>query len=58
MNFYDYSQVNNFGEDNPLTCLVVDLEHSDPDAAFSTVPYEKGHTFLFYLEKLIADQGE
>lgn len=25
----------------------------DPDDAFSIVPYEKGHTFLFYLEQLL-----
>lgn len=25
----------------------------DPDDAFSVVPYEKGHTFLFYLEDLL-----
>ncbi|KAL0278991.1 UNVERIFIED_CONTAM: hypothetical protein PYX00_000646 [Menopon gallinae] len=49
--------VNNLGEDNPLTCLVVDLEQSDPEAAFSSVPYEKGHTFLFYFEQLMADQA-
>uniref|UniRef100_A0A2S2QJB2 Leukotriene A-4 hydrolase n=1 Tax=Sipha flava TaxID=143950 RepID=A0A2S2QJB2_9HEMI len=40
------------GADNPLTKLVVDLSGIDPDDAFSTCPYEKGHTFLFYLEKL------
>ncbi|XP_050524894.1 leukotriene A-4 hydrolase [Daktulosphaira vitifoliae] len=40
------------GAQNPLTKLVVDLSGIDPDDAFSTCPYEKGHTFLFYLEKL------
>lgn len=40
------------GDQNPLTKLVVDLSGIDPDDAFSTCPYEKGHTFLFYLEKL------
>lgn len=28
----------------------------DPDEAFSVVPYEKGHTLLFYLEQLIGDR--
>ncbi|KAJ9599849.1 hypothetical protein L9F63_009889 [Diploptera punctata] len=37
---------------NPLTCLVPDLKGVDPDDAFSVVPYEKGHTFLYYLEEL------
>ncbi|KAI5693220.1 hypothetical protein M8J75_011301 [Diaphorina citri] len=41
------------GEDNPLTKLIVDLKHTHPDDAFSTCPYEKGHTFLFYLEQLL-----
>lgn len=46
-------QVDNLGAENPLTKLVVDLSGIDPDDAFSTCPYEKGHTFLFYLEKLL-----
>lgn len=34
--------------------LVVDLkDQRDPDDAFSTVPYEKGSTFLFHLENLL-----
>uniref|UniRef100_A0A2S2ND37 Leukotriene A-4 hydrolase n=1 Tax=Schizaphis graminum TaxID=13262 RepID=A0A2S2ND37_SCHGA len=45
--------VDNLGAQNPLTKLVVDLSGIDPDDAFSTCPYEKGHTFLFYLEKLL-----
>lgn len=46
-------QVDNLGAENPLTKLVVDLSGIDPDDAFSTCPYEKGHTFLFFLEKLL-----
>ncbi|XP_071444884.1 leukotriene A-4 hydrolase-like [Hetaerina americana] len=41
------------GESNPLTQLVLDLRGVDPDDSFSVVPYEKGHTFLFYLETLL-----
>ncbi|XP_046383886.1 leukotriene A-4 hydrolase-like [Ischnura elegans] len=41
------------GETNPLTQLVLDLRGVDPDDSFSNVPYEKGHTFLFYLEDLL-----
>ena len=42
-----------FGEDHEFTKLVIDLKGKDPDDAFSTVPYEKGFTFLYYLEKQI-----
>ncbi|XP_075216534.1 leukotriene A-4 hydrolase [Lycorma delicatula] len=38
------------GADSPLTKLVVNLEGVHPDDAFSSCPYEKGFTFLFYLE--------
>lgn len=41
------------GHDNPLTCLVVDLKGVSPDDAFSLVPYEKGQTFLRYLENVV-----
>lgn len=41
------------GADDPLTCLSPKLAGVDPDDAFSTVPYEKGHTFLWYLEELV-----
>lgn len=36
-----------------MTKLVVNLDGVDPDDAFSTVPYMKGHTFLYYLEELL-----
>lgn len=36
-----------------FTQLVIDLKGRDPDDAFSTVPYEKGFHFLYYLEKLV-----
>lgn len=42
-----------FGEDHEFTKMIPDLKGQDPDDAFSTVPYEKGSTFLYYLEKLI-----
>lgn len=41
------------GEDHPYTSLVPDLSGVDPDDAFSVVPYEKGSTFLWYLEDLV-----
>ncbi|XP_058804623.1 leukotriene A-4 hydrolase [Phymastichus coffea] len=45
--------IKTLGANNPLTDLVPNLVGIDPDDAFSTVPYEKGHTLLFYLEELL-----
>lgn len=42
-----------FGATNPHTNLVIALNDIDPDDTFSSVPYEKGHTLLFYLENLL-----
>lgn len=46
------------GHDNPLTCLVVDLDNVHPDDSFSKVPYEKGHTFLRYIEVVVGGPGK
>lgn len=45
--------INTFGATNPLTNLVPNLHEVDVDAAFSSVPYEKGFALLFYLEQLL-----
>ncbi|KAK5088533.1 Leucyl aminopeptidase yscIV [Lithohypha guttulata] len=45
--------IKNFGETHEFTKLIVDLKGKDPDDAFSSVPYEKGFVFLYYIEKLI-----
>ena len=45
--------INNFGEDHEFTKLVIDLKGKDPDDAFSSIPYEKGFTFLFHLENVL-----
>lgn len=45
--------VKRYGEKSPLTALCPSLEHVHPDDAFSSVPYEKGFTFLYYLEELV-----
>lgn len=45
-----------FGYDHEFTKLVVDLKGKDPDDAFSSIPYEKGFTFLFHLENLVGKQ--
>ena len=45
--------INQFGEDHEFTKLVVDLKGQDPDDAFSSIPYEKGSTFLWHLERTV-----
>ena len=46
------------GEQHPFTQLVVNLNGIDPDDAFSSVPYEKGYAFLYYLEQLLGGPGK
>ncbi|GFR49183.1 hypothetical protein Agub_g11207 [Astrephomene gubernaculifera] len=42
------------GPDHPHTALVPDLSGGvDPDDVFSSIPYEKGFYFLFYLQELV-----
>jgi leukotriene-A4 hydrolase len=43
-----------FGAEHEFTKLVIDLKGKDPDDAFSSIPYEKGFNFLYYIEKLIS----
>ena len=45
--------VTQFGDKHEFTKLIVDLKGKDPDDAFSSIPYEKGYTFLSYLESKI-----
>lgn len=45
--------IQHFGEKHEFTKLVIDLKGKDPDDAFSSIPYEKGFVFLYYIEKLI-----
>ena len=42
-----------FGCDHPFTSLVTNLTGVHPDEAYSFVPYEKGSTFLRYLEETV-----
>ncbi|GAM88333.1 hypothetical protein ANO11243_063660 [Dothideomycetidae sp. 11243] len=48
--------IENFGADHEFTKLITDLKGKDPDDAFSSIPYEKGFTFLYYLEKLVGKE--
>ena len=45
--------VNDYGENNDFTKMIPSLHGKDPDDAFSSVPYEKGYTFLSYLERQV-----
>lgn len=48
--------VERLGTDHEFTKLIVDLKGKDPDDAFSSIPYEKGFNFLYYLEKLVGKE--
>ena len=48
--------VKQFGDSHEFTKMVVDLKGKDPDDAFSSVPYEKGYTFLSYLEAQVTKE--
>jgi leukotriene-A4 hydrolase len=51
--------IESVGKDHNYTRLVPQLQPgSDPDDAFSIVPYEKGFQFLKYLEHVIGESGE
>ncbi|XP_015177544.1 PREDICTED: leukotriene A-4 hydrolase [Polistes dominula] len=50
---YLEESVETFGKTNQLTKLVPSLIGINPDDTFSPIPYEKGHTFLYYLEQLL-----
>ncbi|XP_055337255.1 leukotriene A-4 hydrolase-like [Paramacrobiotus metropolitanus] len=41
------------GVEHDFTKLIPNLKNADPDDAFGTVPYEKGHSLLYYLETLV-----
>ncbi|KAH6652894.1 leukotriene A-4 hydrolase [Truncatella angustata] len=41
------------GADHEFTKLIISHKGVDPEDAFSTVPYEKGFHFLWYLDKLV-----
>ncbi|RLO03510.1 hypothetical protein DYB28_012710 [Aphanomyces astaci] len=47
--------IDRYGAAHEFTKLVPTLDGCDPDDAFSSVPYEKGFNFLYYLSKLVGD---
>ncbi|KAI1500842.1 leukotriene A-4 hydrolase [Biscogniauxia marginata] len=42
-----------FGSDHEFTKLIINHKGVDPEDAFSSVPYEKGFHFLYYLDRLV-----
>ena len=46
-------QVKVFGAESQLTKLVPDFTDVNPDDAFSSIPYEKGHMLLYHLEQIL-----
>ena len=46
-----------FGLDNSYSSLYPNVTDDFPDNSFSTVPYEKGFQFLYYLETLLGESG-
>lgn len=42
-----------FGDAHEFTKLIVDLKGKHPDDVFSSIPYEKGYTFLSHLESQV-----
>jgi len=46
-----------YGMDNVYSSLHPTAKGDSPDAAFSTVPYEKGFQFLTFLESLIGEDN-
>ena len=48
--------VNHFGCSHAFTELHVNVKGVDPDDAFSSIPYEKGFNFLFFLESLLGEE--
>lgn len=49
--------IEEFGKDHEFTKLCISHKGIDPDDAFSTVPYEKGFHFIYYLDRLVGRQN-
>ncbi|KAL1873813.1 hypothetical protein VTK73DRAFT_728 [Phialemonium thermophilum] len=49
--------IEEFGKDHAFTKLCISHKGIDPDDAFSTVPYEKGFHFVYYLDRLVGREN-
>lgn len=46
-----------FGKDHEYTKLIIKHEGLDPEDVYSTVAYEKGFHFVYYLERLVGREN-
>ncbi|KAH6899913.1 peptidase family M1-domain-containing protein [Thelonectria olida] len=46
-----------FGKDHEYTKLIIKHDNVDPEDVYSTVAYEKGFHFLYYLERLVGRES-
>lgn len=49
--------IDNQGVEHNFTSLAPDFSNCDPDDGFSVVPYEKGYTFIYYMESLVGKEN-
>jgi leukotriene-A4 hydrolase len=49
--------IETIGVEHNYTSLAPDFSNVDPDDGFSVVPYEKGYTFIYYLETLVGKEN-
>jgi len=49
--------IESFGKDHEYTKLCISHKGIDPDDAFSSVPYEKGFHFIYYLDRLVGREN-
>ncbi|KAK4104665.1 leukotriene A-4 hydrol [Parathielavia hyrcaniae] len=49
--------IKEYGKDHEYTKLCISHKGIDPDDAFSTVPYEKGFHFIYYLDRLVGREN-
>ena len=52
------NSIRTFGADHPFTTLVPQLDETDPDDAFSAVPYEKGLALLNLLTATVGGRAQ
>lgn len=52
----DFQRLMSDGDADGFSQLVIPYKDQDPDDAFSRVPYDKGFTFLYYLESVVGTE--
>lgn len=51
---YSESSIEHFGKDHEYTKLIISHDNNvDPEDVYSTVAYEKGFHFIYYLERVV-----